>query len=103
AVVPAIIAAGPQGRARAGRAVDGGPVGARRGLARAGVAVRLGGQRRRAEPSGARTAGSVMSTPTLTERRRDRKTHTPPRPAPAKSGGGWRKVGWAPLSRADRA
>ncbi|MGW5192638.1 carbohydrate ABC transporter permease [Kribbella sp. NPDC004138] len=35
-----------------------------------------------------------MSTPTLTERRRDRKTHTPPRPAPAKRGGGWKKLGW---------
>src|SRR3954454_24507452 len=60
AVLPAVVAAGPQKRAGAGRAVDGGPVGPRGGVAGARVTVRRRRERGRAEPSGPRPAGSLV-------------------------------------------
>src|SRR4051812_16404863 len=80
AVVPAIVAAGPARGTGRGGAVDGGPVGARRGVAGALLPLRLRQQRRRAEPARPRPAGNPMkanATPTRTRRK-----------------GGWKRLGW---------
>src|SRR5690348_13410412 len=61
AVVPAIVAAGPQGGTRGGGAVDGDPVGPRRRLPGAFQSLRLSRQRRRTEPPGPRAIGRGMS------------------------------------------
>src|SRR4051794_14083505 len=65
AVVPAIVATGPARGTGGGGAVDGGPVGPRGGVAGPQLPVRLGRQRRRAEPARPRPAGKAMKRKNL--------------------------------------